>query len=431
MNMQNKKCYPNSILRAKINKKRMEQKFTYEMSIMNKHTQVALIEYNEDVQAITNIYEVTNIEYAPLFFYNAYFNTSISNVKAMNQWFQGRAIPSSRKNLNHLLERLNVSSPSDLLNKEFALSLSDQYWIVEEHSRIQWEDINFFTHDFDSTGFLQASLDDSSHSYTVQNDSIKTPNNTIDGMLPKGWAIENNKQVLIKGTYTHFEQEPFNEWLASQICKRLGFDYCNYIVDWHTIMQDKVIVSKCKNFINENEEIISAYDVFQSAKKENNINDYEHYVRILENHGILDARKKITEMFVVDYLTMNIDRHLKNFGIIRNVETLKWERVTPIFDTGQSMCCDEYTQNMDFTHGCGKFFTDANKDYNAILKSLDMDTFRAIPIQNLKGLSEEYYVFLKSFQREMEYKNKDWSDERLKNLKDGLSKRIDLFEKER
>ncbi len=398
---------------------------------MNKHTQVALIEYNEDVQAITNVYEVTNIEYAPLFFLNAYHNMSISNVKAMNQWFQGRAIPSSRKNLNHLLERLNVSSPSDLLNKEFALSLSDQYWIVEEHSRIQWEDINFFTHDFDSTGFLQASLDDSSHSYTVQNDSIKTPNNTIDGMLPKGWIIENDKRILIKGTYTRFEQEPFNEWLASQICKQLGFDYCNYIVDWYTVKQDKVIVSKCENFINQNEEIISAHDVFQSSKKENTINDYEHYVRILENHGILDARKKITEMFVVDYLMMNYDRHLKNFGIIRNVETLKWERVTLIFDTGQSMCCDEYTQNMDFTHGCGKFFTDANKDYNAILKSLDMDTFRAIPIQNLKGLSEEYYVFLKSFQREMEYKNKDWSDERLKNLKDGLSKRIDLFEKER
>lgn len=399
--------------------------------LMNKHTQVALIEYNEDVQAITNIYEITNIEYAPLSFYNAYFNTSISNVNAMNQWFQGRAIPSSRKNLNHLLERLNVSSPGDLLNKHFALSLSDQYWIVDESSCIQWKDINFFTHDFDSTGFLQASLDDSTHSYTVQNDSIKTPNNTTDGMLPKGWIIENDKRTLIKGTYTRFEQEPFDEWLASQICKRLGFDYCNYIVDWYTIKQDEVIVSKCENFINQNEEIISAYDVLHSSKKENTINDYEHYVRILENHGILAARKKITEMFVVDYLMMNYDRHLKNFGIIRNVETLKWERVTPIFDTGQSMCCDEYTQNMDFTHGCGKFFTDVNKDYNAILKSLDMDTFRAIPIQNLKGLSEEYYVFLKSFQREMEYKNKDWSDERLKNLKDGLSKRIDLFEKER
>ena len=399
--------------------------------LMNKQTQIALVEYNEDVQAITNIYEITNIEYAPLSFYNAYYNTSISNVKAMNQWFQGRGIPSWRKNLNHLLERLGISSPGDLLNKAFALSLSDQYWIVEEHSHIQWEDINFFTHDFNSTGFLQASLDDSFHSYTVQKDSLKTPNNTTDGTLPKGWAIENNKQVLIKGTYTRFEQEPFNEWLASQICKRLGFDYCNCIVDWYTIKQDKVIVSKCENFINQNEEIISAYDVFHSSKKENNINDYEHYVRILENHGILDVRKKITEMFVVDYLTMNYDRHLKNFGIIRNVETLKWERVTPIFDTGQSMCCDEYTQNMDFTHGCGKFFTDANKDYNAILKSLDMDTVRAIPVQNLKGLPEEYYAFLKSFQRKMEYKNKEWSDERLKNLKNGLSTRIDLFEKER
>lgn len=60
-----------------------------------------------------------------------------------------------------------------------------------------------------------------------------------------------------------------------------------------------------------------------------------------------------------------------------------------------------------------------------------MDTIRAIPIQNLKGLSEEYYAFLKSFQSEMEYKNKEWSDERLEKLKDGLSKRIDLFEKER
>lgn len=65
--------------------------------LMNKHTQVALVEYNEDIQAITNIYEVKNIEYAPLSFYNTYYNMSISDVKAMNQWFQGRGIPSSRK----------------------------------------------------------------------------------------------------------------------------------------------------------------------------------------------------------------------------------------------------------------------------------------------------------------------------------------------
>lgn len=58
-----------------------------------------------------------------------------------------------------------------------------------------------------------------------------------------------------------------------------------------------------------------------------------------------------------------------------------------------------------------------------------MDTIRAIPVHKLKGLSEEYYVFLKSFQTKMEYKNKEWSDERLEKLKDGLSTRIDLFKK--
>ena len=57
------------------------------------------------------------------------------------------------------------------------------------------------------------------------------------------------------GTYTFSGEEPFNEWLASQISKRLGFYYCNYFVEW----TDKTkLISKCENFVSEDEEIISA-----------------------------------------------------------------------------------------------------------------------------------------------------------------------------
>lgn len=31
----------------------------------------------------------------------------------------------------------------------------------------------------------------------------------------------------------------------------------------------------------------------------------------------------------------NKDRHLGNFGVIRNLDTLKWESVCPVFDTGR------------------------------------------------------------------------------------------------
>lgn len=46
-------------------------------------------------------------------------------------------------------------------------------------------------------------------------------------------------------------------------------------------------------------------------------------------------------MFILDYIMMNFDRHLKNFGIARKVNTLKWERLTSIFDTGEAMECNK------------------------------------------------------------------------------------------
>lgn len=66
-------------------------------------------------------------------------------------------------------------------------------------------------------------------------------------------------------------------------------------------------------------------------------------------------------MFILDYLIMNEDRHLRNFGAIFNIETLKYEKLAPIFDTDQSMQCSKITSKMNFYDGYGKFFYNTNK----------------------------------------------------------------------
>ncbi len=312
--------------------------------LMNKNTKIMLVEYNLDYHIIEKIYETYNIDYAPLSVYNASKNKSLNTTKAVNNWFRGRGIPSWRKDLEGLLERLNVSTTEELLNKSYALSLSDQYWLREENSKLEWKNINFFTNDFKYQGYLNAALDSSSTNHNLKADELRSPNNTTDGMLQKGWIIEDRKRVLVKGTYTFSGEEPFNEWLASNISKRLGFYYCDYKID---LLDDK-LVSKCNDFISEDEEIISAYDIFTSEKKPNNISDYNFYIGLLEKNNILNAKEAVSNMFIVDYLMMNTDRHLKNFGVIRDVNTLKWLRVTPIFDTGQSMQCDKNTTSMNF-----------------------------------------------------------------------------------
>ena len=385
-------------------------------TLMNKNTPVMLMRYNTIYNAIEEIYEIYNIEYAPLAIYNAYNDKSQNLTKEANAWFRGRGIPSWRKDLENLLEKLNVSSPEELLNKSYGLSLSDQYWLKEENSDIKWENINFFTNNFEYEAYLEASLDSSSCEVTTDKEILKSPNNTTDGMLQKGWVIEHGKRVLVKGTYTSSREEPFNEWLASQICKRLGFSYCNYEVEW----QNKTkLVSKCDNFITEDEEIISAYDIFKTIKKANDVNDYEHYIKILESHGIKNARFNVSSMFLVDYLMMNTDRHMKNFGVIRNVKTLDWVRTAPIFDTGQSMQCDKVVANMNFTHGNGKFFTNTEKKFDEILKVIYYD-IKNIDITLLNGLCDEYKKILKEYQNQT-----DMSDNRIDALYQGLKYRID------
>lgn len=386
--------------------------------IMNKNIPVMRIEYNIDLNIIEKIYDVVNIEYAPLAIANVNNIKGTNLLVQTNEWFKGRGIPSWRKDLENLLEKLNISSPEELLNKAYALSLSDQYWLKEENSNVEWRDINFFTNDFEYEAYLEASLDSSS-SLKLDNEAIlRSPNNTTDGMLQKGWIIENGKRVLVKGTYTQSKEEPFNEWLASNISKRLGFDYCDYKVEWSN---KTGLISKCDNFINENEEIVSAYDIFKSKKKPNHLNDYEFYVQILEKHNVPNARKNVADMFVVDYLMKNTDRHMKNFGIIRNVETLDWVRTTPIFDTGQSMECDKYTSQIDFLNGGGKFFSNTNKNYEDILKTIRKD-ITDVDLDKLDGVCDEYQMLLESYADKM-----DISDNRINKLVDGLAERIEML----
>lgn len=383
--------------------------------LMNKKEPVMLIEYNTTFNLIEKVDEIYNIDFAPLAIYNAYHDKSQNLAKEANNWFRGRGIPSWRKDLEKLLEKLNVSSPEELLNKSYGLSLSDQYWLKEENSDIKWENINFFTNDFEYEAFLDASLDSSSKEISTDKAILRSPNNTTDGMLQKGWIIEDGKRILVKGTYTSSREESFNEWLASQICKRLNFDYCNYNVDF---INNEKLVSKCNNFITENEEIISAYDIFKSIKKSNNINDYEHYINILEKHDVPNARFNVASMFLVDYLMMNTDRHMKNFGVVRDVNTLKWVRTAPIFDTGQSMQCDKVVANMNFEYGKGKFFSNTEKDYDEILKIIYKDV-KNINIDLLNDLPLDYENLLKKYQSKT-----DMSDSRINALCQGLWVRI-------
>lgn len=194
--------------------------------------------------------------------------------------------------------------------------MSDQYWVKPADSNIEYKDINFFEHDFKDSNFTNATFSSGVDSSTKI--SLISPNNTTDGRLKKTWIIENNKRYLLKGEYKNEVMQPFNEVLASMICERLGFNHIKYTIE---VINGKV-VSKCECFINTDTELIPAHQILYEIQKKENV--YEEYIKILENKGINNVREKLENMFILDYLILNEDRHLNNFGIIRNVNNLNW-----------------------------------------------------------------------------------------------------------
>ena len=361
--------------------------------LMNKKKEVLLAEYNEESKFFDKIYEVYDINYAPYILKSFYKEDEINDTPFrtnLSEWFRGRGIPAWRDRLDLLLHRLNINAPSELLDKAFGLSLSDQYWLKPYNTKINYDDINFFDNDFDYSEFLEASLSKNSKTIMSEN-SLKTPNNTTDGMLKKAWIIENGTRYLLKGGYKNELLQPFNEVLASEICKRLGFNHVTYALDTYK----DTVVSICPCFITKDTELITCYQIRNDMKRNDNIKDYEEYIKVLEEHGISDARIKMENMYIIDYLIMNEDRHLNNFGIIRDVNTLEWLDVAPIFDNGQSLNITYYDNEELHISGEGRLFYEV-KPFDEIIKVVK--DIKRIDLSKLDGIVEWFDELLHKYQ---------------------------------
>ena len=387
--------------------------------LMNKNTKILVAEYNEYSNFFDEIYEVINIEFAPYIVRSYYIENDINSSSFkmnLSQWFKGRGIPSWRDKLDLLLHRLNISTQNELLDKAFGLSLTDQYWLKPYDLDINYEDVNFFDNDFEYSEFMSASLSKNSNVVTNE-ESLKTPNNTTDGMLKKAWIIENGTRYLIKGGYKNEILQPFNEVLASEICRRLGFSHVPYTIDIYKDM----VVSKCPCFINKDSEFITAYQIKKCMKKYDDKQDYEDYIKVLENNGIKDARIKLENMYILDFLIMNEDRHLNNFGIIRDVNTLKWLDVAPIFDNGQSLNIEYYDENELHISGEGRFFYEI-MPFDEIIKVVK--DIKRIDINKLDGIVEWFDELLHEYQEISKL-----SDSRINRLCIILNRQINKLEK--
>ena len=299
-------------------------------TLMHKHIAVADVELDDVTGFIQKIHTVPAPEHLPI---GISVRKGVADRAAMNEWWTDRSIPSSRSGVREALETLHVASTKMLLVRCFGLSLSDQYWIRPEGTNLTWNDINFFENDFsDDMGDVLFGKPAKKVDF-----DFSSPDNTSDGCLKKRWKIIDGKRCLIKGGSNPFRQQPFNEVIATKIMERLGISHVPYSVMW----SEGAPYSVCEDFVTQDTELVSAWRIMQTQKKDNSTSVYQHFVNCCEALKIPDVIPALDQMIVLDYIIANEDRHLNNFGVLRDAETLEWIGMAPIFDSGSSLGYDK------------------------------------------------------------------------------------------
>lgn len=287
--------------------------------LKHKNIDVAYIRIEKGI--ILGANEIKQPEHLP-FKYN---NDSSKDIELLNKWLKHRGIPFSRDDYESIMERYNARTSSELTVLASGLNLTDHYWLCDINNERKWEDINFINNKFSSrTGEI---LPDLAEKY----EEFANPDFSSNGRLKKFWIIDNNKRYLCKDGSGNIKQEPFNEHIASELSKSLGIDH----VEYQIIKLNDVAYSKCECMIDNNVEFVNAFNVYLESN--NTGNRYNDYINACKKMGLNNAAEEVDKMIILDYLISNTDRHVGNFGILRDSETLKWEKIAPIFDNGNSL----------------------------------------------------------------------------------------------
>ena len=250
-----------------------------------------------------------------------------ADTRRMKHWWEGRAVPASRKMMQEVLKQAGCTNTKMYLAKNLALSMTDSYWIRPLDMDVKYEDVK-----------LSSMNPFSDNKVPYHNATSYDSNAALGGQMEKYWDIETQFPTLVKESYKYFGQQAINEAFATYLhdLQETTIPYVPYLAG-HT--EDNGLYCRCDAFTNDSVELVSAYEVIEGSKLQNDKSLYDNYIRICAKFGI--EAQEISDFMdyqtLTDFIISNTDEHLGNFGILRDSNTMQYLGPAPIYDSGNSM----------------------------------------------------------------------------------------------
>ncbi len=292
-------------------------------TFMQKNEKVMDVDMDAYSGNVESILTVHNPERLPL---SILYRSADAPLKwAFQTWINYRNIPATRLGIKR---GFNIHGSKIKINakslKSLGLNLSDQYWFKPYSSNTKWDDVNFFQNDFSHQlpeTFFGADF---------------SPDYSTNGNLSKFWYIDQGVRLLAKAGKKPYHQQIFNEIVACKLLQKADLPHIKY--ELKNI--DGSTYSTCPTFVSPDTEYIPAHEIYNVIPFDEKNGRYKHFLACAEALEIPHVKPILDAMLQFDYLINNTDRHMGNFGFIRDVNTLKIWGMAPIFDNGNSLWFD-------------------------------------------------------------------------------------------
>lgn len=179
------------------------------------------------------------------------------------------------------------------------------------------------------------------------NSAIEVFNN-YKGSEKKKTLIYNNKRYLVKfpdpiieeSANLSFKNNAFSEYVGSNVFQLSGFKTQNTILGKYTYNGKEKIVCACEDFTDDDNILYEFESLALSTNPDKKIEtELTDIMEVIEESKMINSKEtkdKFWDMFVIDSIIGNTDRHNGNWGFILNKKT---NQVTfaPIYDCGSCL----------------------------------------------------------------------------------------------
>ncbi len=172
--------------------------------------------------------------------------------------------------------------------------------------------------------------------------------NNYRGSEKKKTLIYNSRKYLVKfpdpvrekNKNISYINNAFSEYIGSNIFKIVGFKVQNTILGKYKYKEKEKVVCACEDFTDDNNVLYEFENIALSTNPDKKIEtEIKDIMEVIEENKMInteETKQKFWDMFVIDSLIGNTDRHNGNWGFILNKNTGKVE-FSPIYDCGSAL----------------------------------------------------------------------------------------------